>query len=252
MTKHIKFTCSSLLLLPLLFLLIACSGNTNNEENPDSATDDTAEEQGAADDEALPGNEESEDRSESDNSSEDSSDNDDNGQPSDEAETDTPEDSSVEEEESNDSSSEDEEAGNDQALSDYSSEEIEYARVWLQLGPNQDIDELYVEHIPAGTPLDPNDEENNVSYPEEVIQVSGSRIADGMITYSGNGDGTINVYDIPYGNRWYGGMPRPDDVDLEEVKENMKEIIENTESVSIDPGEDEEVINIIEKMYIID
>lgn len=82
--------------------------------------------------------------------------------------------------------------------------------------------------------------------------VSGSRIADGMITYSGNGDGTINVYDIPYGNRWYGGMPRPDDVDLEEVQEDMREMIENTETVTIEPGEDEEVITIIEKMYIID
>ncbi|GAA0345362.1 hypothetical protein GCM10008931_40770 [Oceanobacillus oncorhynchi subsp. oncorhynchi] len=218
-------------------MLIACSDNTNDEENPDSVTDETAEEPGVADDEDLPDREESDNPSETDNSSEDSSENNTDNQPSEETETDA---------------SEDEEAGNDQALSDYSSEEIEYARVWLQLGPNQDIDELYVEHIPAGTPLDPNDEENDVSYPEDVIQVSGSRIADGMITYSGNGDGTINVYDIPYGNRWYGGMPRPDDVDLEEVQEDMREMIENTETVTIEPGEDEEVITIIEKMYIID
>ncbi|WP_339184349.1 hypothetical protein [Oceanobacillus sp. FSL W7-1293] len=252
MKKHIKFSCSSLLLLSLIFLLIACSDNTNEEENPDSVTDETAEEPGVADDEDLPDREESDNPSETDNSSEDSSENNTDNQPSEETETDASEDSSVEEEESNDSSSEDEEAGNDQALSDYSSEEIEYARVWLQLGPNQDIDELYVEHIPAGTPLDPNDEENDVSYPEDVIQVSGSRIADGMITYSGNGDGTINVYDIPYGNRWYGGMPRPDDVDLEEVQKDMREMIENTETVTIEPGEDEEVITIIEKMYIID
>ncbi|MFD1386380.1 hypothetical protein ACFQ4Z_06155 [Oceanobacillus oncorhynchi subsp. oncorhynchi] len=237
MKKHIKFSCSSLLLLSLIFLLIACSDNTNDEENPDSVTDETAEEPGVADDEDLPDREESDNPSETDNSSEDSSENNTDNQPSEETETDA---------------SEDEEAGNDQALSDYSSEEIEYARVWLQLGPNQDIDELYVEHIPAGTPLDPNDEENDVSYPEDVIQVSGSRIADGMITYSGNGDGTINVYDIPYGNRWYGGMPRPDDVDLEEVQEDMREMIENTETVTIEPGEDEEVITIIEKMYIID
>lgn len=242
MKKHIKFSCSSLLLLSLIFLLIACSDNTNDEENPDSVTDETAEEPGVADDEDLPDREESDNPSETDNSSEDSSENNTDNQPSEETETDASEDSSVE----------DEEAGNDQALSDYSSEEIEYARVWLQLGPNQDIDELYVEHIPAETPLDPNDEENDVSYPEDVIQVSGSRIADGMITYSGNGDGTINVYDIPYGNRWYGGLPRPDDVDLEEVQEDMREMIENTETVTIDPGEDEEVMNIIEKMYIID
>lgn len=122
------------------------------------------------------------------------------------------------------------------------------ATAWV----NQDIDELYVDHVPAGTPLDPNDEENDVSYPEDVIQVSGSRIVDGMVTYSGNGDGTINVYNIPYGNRWYGGTPRPDDIDLEDVKEEMREMLENPELVSIDPGDDEKVKNIIEKMYIID
>lgn len=183
-----------------------------------------------------------------DESDENSSENDTDNNSSEESDTDSSDDSSVENEESNDSSSEDD----DNALSSYSSEEIEYARVWLQLGPNQDIDELYVDHVPAGTPLDPNDEENDVSYPEDVIQVSGSRIVDGMVTYSGNGDGTINVYNIPYGNRWYGGTPRPDDIDLEDVKEEMREMLENPELVSIDPGDDEKVKNIIEKMYIID
>src|SRR5699024_10542853 len=37
----------------------------------------------------------------------------------------------------------------DNLLADYDSEEIEYARVWLQLGANQDIDELNVRPIPA-------------------------------------------------------------------------------------------------------
>jgi len=43
-------------------------------------------------------------------------------------------------------------------LGEYTSEQIEYARVWLQLGPNQAIDELNVQHIKAGKPLNPNDE----------------------------------------------------------------------------------------------
>ncbi|VEF47527.1 lipoprotein [Bacillus freudenreichii] len=42
-------------------------------------------------------------------------------------------------------------------LSEYSPEEIDYARVWLQLGATQDIDELNAKHISAGEPLNPDD-----------------------------------------------------------------------------------------------
>ncbi|WP_077603523.1 hypothetical protein [Oceanobacillus sojae] len=248
MKKQIKFTSCILLLLFITFVLVACSDNTNESDNNDSATNEAAEEPGTAEDDNVTDDNKSDESTATDESDENSNENDTDNNSSEESDTDSSDDSSVENEESNDSSSEDD----DNALSSYSSEEIEYARVWLQLGPNQDIDELYVDHVPAGTPLDPNDEENDVSYPEDVIQVSGSRIVDGMVTYSGNGDGTINVYNIPYGNRWYGGTPRPDDIDLEDVKEEMREMLENPELVSIDPGDDEKVKNIIEKMYIID
>lgn len=248
MKKQIKFTSCILLLLFITFVLVACSDNTNESDNNDSATNEAAEEPGTAEDDNVTDDNKSDESTATDESDENSNENDTDNNSSEESDTDSSDDSSVENEESNDSSSEDD----DNALSSYSSEEIEYASVWLQLGPNQDIDELYVDHVPAGTPLDPNDEENDVSYPEDVIQVSGSRIVDGMVTYSGNGDGTINVYNIPYGNRWYGGTPRPDDIDLEDVKEEMREMLENPELVSIDPGDDEKVKNIIEKMYIID
>ncbi|API92415.1 hypothetical protein KM914_11270 [Virgibacillus pantothenticus] len=66
---------------------------------------------------------------------------------------------------------------------------MEYARVWLQLGEIKDVDELNVRHIPAGTPLNPDDE-TSVNYPEDVIQLAGSRLVDGSVTYSSNGDGT--------------------------------------------------------------
>lgn len=134
----------------------------------------------------------------------------------------------------------------DNPLSLYSSEEIEYARVWLQLGANQDVEDIDVTHIPAGTSLNPDEEDVDVSYPEDVIQLRGSRIVDGVITYSGNGDGTINVYNIPY--RWYGGLSRPDNVTAEDVRKEREAIIENTELVHIDPGKDEEVINLIDKL----
>lgn len=132
-------------------------------------------------------------------------------------------------------------------LSKYSSAEIEYARVWLQLGPNQEIDELNVLHIPAGEPLNPGDD-TDVSYPEGVIQLSGSRLVDGSVTYSGNGDGTINVYHVPL--RWYGGFAPSDDLDKDEIIEEMENIIENTELVYIDTGTDEKIIDLIEVLSI--
>lgn len=119
-------------------------------------------------------------------------------------------------------------------LAAYSSEQIEYARIWLQLGPNQELDELNVHHIPAGEPLHPEDE-TSVGYPEDVIQLSGTRLVDGSITYSGNGDGTINVYNVPL--RWDGVYPAGE--------EFYQDIIDNTELVSINIGEDEEVIAFI-------
>ncbi|RSL31790.1 hypothetical protein D7Z54_19350 [Salibacterium salarium] len=124
-------------------------------------------------------------------------------------------------------------------LSEYSSNEIEYARVWLELGPNQDIDELYVRHISAGEPLHPDDE-TSANYPEDVVQLSGPRLVDGSVTYSSNGDGTINVYNVPL--RWDGKNPAGEDF--------YKDIIENTKTASIDPGDDQKVIKLIKLLNI--
>jgi hypothetical protein len=124
-------------------------------------------------------------------------------------------------------------------LAQYSSEEIEYARVWLQLGPNKEIDGLYVRLIPAGTPLNPDDE-TSLNYPEDVIQLAGSRLIDGSVTYSGNGDGTINVYNVPL--RWDGIYPAG--------KEFYHEMIDQTKLVSIDPGEDKDVISLIKLITV--
>lgn len=121
------------------------------------------------------------------------------------------------------------------SLSEYTSEEVEYARIWLQLGENQDIDELNVVSIPAGQSLNPNDE-TSASYPENVIQLSGSRLIDGSITYSSNGDGTINVYNVPL--RWDGEYPAGEDF--------YQEMIENTKHISIDQGDDNKLIQLIQ------
>lgn len=141
--------------------------------------------------------------------------------------------------ESNSGNTNDKDTSNNQALSQYSNEQIEYARIWLQLGPNQDIDGLYVQHIQAGEPINPNDE-TSATYPENVIQLAGSRLVDGSVTYSGNGDGTINVYNVPL--RWDSSNP---DVDENFMKEYTQDIINNTELISVNPGDDSKVIDLI-------
>lgn len=137
--------------------------------------------------------------------------------------------------ESKDASSEDN--AEKDILSNYSTEEIEYARIWLQLGAIKDVEELNIRHISAGTPLNPDDE-TSASYPEDVIQLSGSRLVAGSVTYSSNGDGTINVYNIPL--RWDGSYPTGEDF--------YKDLIENTELVRVDRGEDTKISALINKM----
>ncbi len=121
-----------------------------------------------------------------------------------------------------------------ETLNQFTNEEIEYARIWLQLGPNQQLDELYIKHIPAGTPLNPDDT-TSASYPEDVIQLAGSRLVDGSVTYSGNGNGTINVYNVPL--RWDGINPAGEQMYID--------IIQNTKLEYVDPGDVNEVIELI-------
>jgi len=134
---------------------------------------------------------------------------------------------------------------NEDLLSEYSSNEIEYARVWLSLGSNQEVDELNVQEITAGTAINPNDETSAV-YPEDVIQLTGSRLVDGSVTYSGNGDGTINVYNVP--TRWETNTP--DELDESYMQEHTENIVEDTETIYVEPGNDNEVIQLIEIMNL--
>lgn len=126
-------------------------------------------------------------------------------------------------------------------LSEYSDDEIEYARIWLQLGDTQEINELNVHKMSAGTPLNPDDE-SSVDYPEDVVQLRGESVAEGSITYSSNGDGTITVYNkIPA--RWDGENPAG--------KETYEKILDDKEEVSIDTGDDnKEIEDLIKKLNI--
>lgn len=134
------------------------------------------------------------------------------------------------------------------ALSAYSAEEIEYAKVWLETVGNKNIQVLNVIHISEGESVS-SYEDKTVKYPEDVIYLSTNVLADGNVTYSNNSDGSITEYDIPA--RW----PTPDDLKLhynQTPKEYNQSLIDDTEKVLITPRDDEEVIEIINKLEIID
>lgn len=228
MKKQVKLFYCHMSLLLFILILAGCSDGTNAKSNANAAENDAA----LSTDETTEveeGNQVNESSSTtiSENTSQEDS-----------------KETSSEEPKSGESNSADKNEEN-YALDDYSSKEIEYARVWSQLGPNQEIDELNIQHISAGSPLDPDDD-NSLTYPEDVVQLRGSRIVDGIVTYSSNGDGTINVYNVPL--RWYGGFPPPEDIDKEEIQKEMEDIITNTKLVNVDTGDNEEIIEIINKM----
>lgn len=215
------FYCNAALLL-IALLLAGCTGS-KNEESKQSSDTDSAVQSEQIHNKTENSNKIGKDQSEPTTASEESA-----------------------MDESSETSSEEvknEEKGKeDNVLAAYSSEKIEYARVWLQLGSNQEIDELNVRHISAGKPINPNDN-TSASYPEDVIQLAGSRLVDGSVTYHGNGDGTIHVYNVPL--RW----DSADDLDqgvMQEVTENIIKM----QKVYVDPGDNEKIKQLIEIMMI--
>lgn len=135
-------------------------------------------------------------------------------------------------------------AEDSETLAQYSSEEIEYARVWLEVIDNKDIDTLNVWHNSKGEQVNQHDDDS-VNYPEDAISLGGDAMADGVVTYSGNGDGTINLYDVP--SHW----PAAEQMD-ESMEKYTQEIIDTPDKVEIDPGDDEEIEELIHKINIRD
>lgn len=161
-------------------------------------------------------------------------------------ETDKINEENIEEDESSENKPEDTSKSNvenadENILSEYTTEQIEYARVWLNFGPNPEIEELYYDILPAGTPINP-DVEGSATYPEDVVRLYGGRRVDGVITYSGNGDGTINIYNIPYS--WDMNDDIEDEVYITESEKALKDI----QTDYVEPMEDEEIVEIINKL----
>src|SRR5699024_7451340 len=135
---------------------------------------------------------------------------------------------------------------NSEVLSEFSDEEIEYARVWLEVIDNKDTEELNVSHISVGEPVNAYEKEESAEYPEDVTSLSGKIMADGMVIYSGNGDGTINLYAVP--SHWQEGI-EPDGMTM---KEYTQDIVDNPEKIEVDTGDEKEVQEIADKIQIKD
>ncbi|MDE1549351.1 hypothetical protein [Jeotgalibaca caeni] len=131
-------------------------------------------------------------------------------------------------------------------LAAYSAEEIEYARVWLEVIGNQQVEELNISFISKGEPINSYEIEESATYPEDVIALSGNIMADGVVTYSSNGDGTINLYQVP--SHWQQGVVPEGQTMLEYTND----IANNPVLVQVDTGNEQDVITLIEKQNIIE
>ncbi|MFS0656488.1 hypothetical protein [Bacillus sp. 179-C3.3 HS] len=76
-------------------------------------------------------------------------------------------------------------------------------------------------------------------YPEDVVQLAGSRLVDGSVTYHSNGDGTVNLYQVPL--RWDASP----DMETEVLEQETTRIIDQPKVVKIAVGQDEQVKKLI-------
>lgn len=131
----------------------------------------------------------------------------------------------------------------EERLSHFSDEEIEYARVWLNYGNNTSVEKLEVTLIPKGSLINPEDVNYGV-YQEDVIEIRGPQEEDGNIVYgvSEEGSGYIHIYPIPYNF----------ETDQAQNVTQFEDIEAHTESAYIEPGDNEIVSQLINKLEILE
>lgn len=132
-------------------------------------------------------------------------------------------------------------------LNNFNSEEIEYARVWYQLISTRHdlkgIRDVYVTEIPKGSKVNPQ-AQNSAVYKENIVKLEAPMRAGGSITYSSNGDGTINVYNnIPY--KWESSQTS-DYSQMDKV--TRKAIEDNIETIYIKPHDNKQVAKLANKI----
>lgn len=138
-----------------------------------------------------------------------------------------------------------ESASSGSGLSGYSANEIEYARVWLSMGYDSNVEEINVSFVKKGELVDEYTGGDAV-FPEPLVAIGGKDGYQGTIYYSSNSNGTVNVYTVP--SHW------PSFEDIESMgmtpEEFAQSIVDDTTLVSVDPSNDEDIIRLIQKMTI--
>ena len=132
-------------------------------------------------------------------------------------------------------------------LDNFNSEEIEYARVWYQLISTRNdlkgIKNVYVTKIPKGSKVNPQ-AENSAVYKTDVVKLEAPMKAGGSITYSSNGNGTINVY-----NNVHYKWESPQNSDYSQMdKITEKAIEDNVEKIYIKPNDNKQVAKLANKI----
>ncbi|WP_418904787.1 hypothetical protein [Enterococcus saccharolyticus] len=137
-------------------------------------------------------------------------------------------------------------------LAGYSDEQIEYARVWLAvMGTQYQADlangnfALHVNHAPAGSPINPYDE-NSLTFSDETVTLSGMYGYQSLVVYSSNHNGSITRYAVPSHFQDPGITPE----DKARLKQQEQEILDNATIVNIPVGNDEAVKELIDSMVV--
>ncbi|MGO3019291.1 MAG: hypothetical protein ACTIH2_09110 [Anaerococcus sp.] len=126
-------------------------------------------------------------------------------------------------------------------LSNYTSKQIEYARVWYQIANTNNIKHLSIDTLPKGSKIFPSSK-GSAKFPKNVIRLTGGDYTTKDIIYSSNGDGTINYYSLSH-FKISGkiGKSKSKDQRLERNYQN------SVKTIKIKPYNNKEIINLIEK-----
>ncbi|WP_086348870.1 hypothetical protein [Candidatus Enterococcus clewellii] len=123
-------------------------------------------------------------------------------------------------------------------LAGYSAEQIEMARVWLTRFDLQ-LTGLSVTRYAAGTPINPYNTSNSMTYPSETIMLSGEGTAGAYIVYASNHNGTVTVYTVP------GHWPAASVSDPKVSMELTQKVLDSAQVIGVPEGNPNDVRDLI-------
>ncbi|WP_146880634.1 hypothetical protein [Alkalibacterium putridalgicola] len=127
------------------------------------------------------------------------------------------------------------------SLEGYSAQETEYARVLLMTGMVDSASSIiYISHYPAGSPV-ADGYEDSIKFLDPTTVIMGEYGYSGSITYASHGDGNITIYPMP--SHWH-----QEDKSPEGYRTYAQEILDEAETVYVEPGNNRDIINIIDSV----